>query len=185
MAYFSMTIRTACSSSLTGLHEACQALYNGDCKSAIVGGTNIIITPRMTIAMTEQGVISPTGSCKSFDANADGYARGEAVSALYVKKLSDAIRDGDTVRAVIRSTCVNNDGKTVGITSPSTEAHEALIRRGHQLAGIHDLSKTAMIECHGTGTKACILFFLLSNTPIHFSYKNANAIFFLSDRRSY
>ncbi|KAF6220309.1 hypothetical protein HO133_003441 [Letharia lupina] len=149
----SMTIRTACSSSLTGLHEACQALYNGDCKSAIVGGTNIIITPRMTIAMTEQGVISPTGSCKSFDANADGYARGEAVSALYIKKLSDAVRDGDTIRAVIRSTCVNNDGKTVGITSPSTEAHETLIRRGHQLAGITDLSKTAMIECHGTGTK--------------------------------
>ena len=149
----SMTIRTACSSSLTGLHEACQALYNGDCTSAIVSGTNIIMTPRMTIAMTEQGVISPTGSCKSFDANADGYARGEAVSALYIKKLSDAIRDGDPIRAVIRSTCVNNDGKTVGLTSPSTEAHEALIRRGHKLAGIEDLSKTAMIECHGTGTK--------------------------------
>ncbi len=150
---FSMTIRTACSSSLTGLHDACQALYNGDCRSAIVAGTNIILTPRMTIAMTEQGVISPTGSCKSFDANADGYARGEAVSALYIKKLSDAVRDGDPIRAVIRSTCINNDGKTVGLTSPSTEAHEALIRRGHQLAGIHDLSKTAMIECHGTGTK--------------------------------
>ncbi|MCJ1385150.1 hypothetical protein MMC17_008269 [Xylographa soralifera] len=149
----SMTIRTACSSSLTGLHEACQALYNGDCSSAIVGGTNIIMTPRMTIAMTEQGVISPTGSCKSFSADADGYARGEAVSALYIKKLSDAIRDGDPVRAVIRSTCVNNDGKTVGLTSPSTEAHEALIRRGHKIAGIHDFSKTAMIECHGTGTK--------------------------------
>ncbi|KAI4122746.1 MAG: hypothetical protein LQ338_005639 [Usnochroma carphineum] len=149
----SMTIRTACSSSLTGLHEACQALYNGDCTSAVVGGTNIIMTPRMTIAMTEQGVISPTGSCKSFDADADGYARGEAVSALYIKKLSDALRDGDPVRAIIRSTCVNNDGKTVGLTSPNTEAHEALIRRGHKLAGIQDLSKTAMIECHGTGTK--------------------------------
>ena len=155
MTAYSMTIRTACSSSLTGLHEACQALYNGDCTSAIVGGTNIIMTPRMTIAMTEQGVISPTGSCKSFDASADGYARGEAVSALYIKKLSDAIRDGDPIRAVIRSTCVNNDGKTVGLTSPSTEAHEALIRRGHELAGIKDLSKTAMIECHGTGTKVC------------------------------
>ena len=150
---FSMTIRTACSSSLTGLHEACQALYNGDCTSAIVGGTNIIMTPRMTIAMTEQGVISPTGSCKSFDASADGYARGEAISALYIKKLSDAIRDGDPIRAVIRSTCVNSDGKTIGLTNPSTEAHEALIRRGHELAGIKDLSKTAMIECHGTGTK--------------------------------
>lgn len=155
MTSFSMTIRTACSSSLTGLHEACQALYNGDCTSAIIGGTNIIMTPRMTIAMTEQGVISPTGSCKSFDASADGYARGEAVSALYIKKLSDALRDGDPIRAVIRSTCVNNDGKTVGLTNPSTEAHETLIRRGHELAGIRDLSKTAMIECHGTGTKVC------------------------------
>lgn len=153
MTSISMTIRTACSSSLTGLHEACQALYNGDCTSAVIGGTNIIMTPRMTIAMTEQGVISPTGSCKSFDASADGYARGEAVSALYIKKLSDAISDGDPIRAVIRSTCVNNDGKTVGLTSPSTEAHETLIRRGHELAGIKDLSKTAMIECHGTGTK--------------------------------
>ena len=157
MFAFSMTIRTACSSSLTGLHEACQALYNGDCTSAIVSGTNIILTPRMTIAMTEQGVISPTGSCKSFDASADGYARGEAVSALYIKKLSDAISDGDPIRAVIRSTCINNDGKTVGLTSPSTEAHETLIRRGHELAGIKDLSKTAMIECHGTGTKVCLL----------------------------
>ena len=155
MTSISMTIRTACSSSLTGLHEACQALYNGDCTSAVIGGTNIIMTPRMTIAMTEQGVISPTGSCKSFDASADGYARGEAVSALYIKKLSDAISDGDPIRAVIRSTCVNNDGKTVGLTNPSTEAHETLIRRGHELAGIKDLSKTAMIECHGTGTKVC------------------------------
>ena len=153
--FLSMTVRTACSSSLTGLHEACQALYNGDCSSAIVGGTNIILTPRMTIAMTEQGVLSSTGSCKSFDADADGYARGEAISALYVKKLSDAVRDGDPIRAVIRSTCVNHDGKTAGLTSPSTEAHEALIRRGHQLAGIHDLHKTAMIECHGTGTQVC------------------------------
>ena len=111
------------------------------------------MTPRMTIADTDQGVISPTGSCKSFDADADGYARGEAVSAIYVKKLSDAIRDGDPVRAVIRSTCTNHDGRTVGLTHPSTEAHESLIRRGHQLAGIRDLSQTAMVECHGTGTK--------------------------------
>ena len=111
------------------------------------------MTPRMTIAMSEQGVISPTGMCKSFDADADGYARGEAVSALYIKKLSDALRDGDHVRAVIRSTCVNSDGKTAGLSLPSTEAHEALIRKGHELAGLTDFSKTAMIECHGTGTR--------------------------------
>ena len=106
----------------------------------------MIITPRMTIAMTEQGVISPTGFCKSFDADADGYARGEAVSAIYIKKLSDAIRDGYPVRAIIRSTCANSDGKTQGLTSPNTSAHEALIRKSHAVAGITDLSKTAMIE---------------------------------------
>lgn len=126
---------------------------SGECTSAVVSGTSIILTPRMTIAMTEQGVISPTGSCKSFDADADGYARGEAVSALHIKKLSDALRDGDPTRAVISSTCINNDGKTVGLSTPNTEAHEALIRRGHKLAGFSDLSKTAMVECHGTGTR--------------------------------
>ena len=150
----SMTIRTACSASLTGLHEACMSLARGDCNSAVVGGTSVITAPRMTIALSDQGVISPTGSCKTFDANADGYARGEGVSAIYVKRLGDAIRDGDTIRAVIRSTCVNSDGKTAGLTMPSTEGHEALMRRAYLRAGISDFSKTAMIECHGTGTKA-------------------------------
>lgn len=148
-----MTIKNACSASLTAFHEAAQALRNGECTSAIVAASNIIISPRSTVAMSEQGVLSPTGSCKTFDANADGYARGEAISALYIKRLSDAIKCGDTIRAVIRSTCVNSDGKTPGLTLPSTESHEALIRTGHRLAGISDFSKTAMIECHGTGTK--------------------------------
>ncbi|KAL8908900.1 MAG: hypothetical protein Q9171_005243 [Xanthocarpia ochracea] len=97
--------------------------------------------------------MSPTGSCKTFDATADGYARGEAVSAIYIKKLSSAIRDGDTVRAVIRSTCINSDGKGVSLTTPNAEAHASLMRRGHALAGISDFSKTAMVECHGTGTQ--------------------------------
>lgn len=102
--------------------------------------------------MQEQGVISPSGHCKTFDADADGYARGEAVSAVYVKKLSDAIRDGDTVRSVIRSTCINAGGKSSVLTAPNTAAHESLIRRGHEIAGVSDFSKTAMVECHGTGT---------------------------------
>lgn len=149
----SVTIRTACSSSLTGIHDACQALYSGECEAAVVACANLIFSPRTSITMQEQGVLSPTGSCKSFDANADGYARGEAVSAIYVKKLSDAIRDGDPVRAVIRSTTINAGGKAATLTSPSTVAHEQLIFRGHELAGISDFSRTAMIECHGTGTK--------------------------------
>jgi acyl transferase domain-containing protein len=148
----SVTIRTACSSSLTGLHDACHAIFSGECESAVVACANVIYSPRTTITMQEQGVMSPSGYCKTFDANADGYARGEAVSAIYVKKLSDAIRDGDPIRSVIRSTCINAGGKGSTLTSPNTAAHEALIRRGHQLAGISDFSKTAMIECHGTGT---------------------------------
>ncbi|KAL9010176.1 MAG: hypothetical protein Q9173_004864 [Seirophora scorigena] len=148
----SITIRTACSSSLIGLHEACQAIYQGECDSALVAGTNLIMTPSMTIAMTEQGVLSPTGSCKSFDANADGYARGEAINAVYIKKLSDALREGDPVRAVIRATATNCDGKTPGMACPSSESHEAVMRRAYRVAQLHDLSATAFMECHGTGT---------------------------------
>lgn len=102
--------------------------------------------------MQEQGVLSPSGCCKTFDAEADGYARGEGVSAIYVKKLSDAIRDGDPIRSVVRSTAINAGGRAPTLVSPSTPAHEALIRRGHEKAGITDFSRTAMIECHGTGT---------------------------------
>ncbi|KAF2195930.1 hypothetical protein K469DRAFT_545317 [Zopfia rhizophila CBS 207.26] len=148
----SMVIRTACSSSLTGLHEACLALHSGECESAIVGGTNVILNPHMTVAMTEQGVLSVDGRCKTFDEAANGYARGEGVVAIHIKKLSDALRDGDPIRAVIRSSCLNSDGKTAGLSHPSSASHEALMRRSHSLAGISDISKTAMIECHGTGT---------------------------------
>jgi acyl transferase domain-containing protein len=147
-----MTIRTGCSSALVGLHEACQALYNGDCSSAIIAGTNLIITPTMTIAMTEQGVLSPTGSCKTFDAAADGYARGEAINAIYIKRLDDAIQDGDPIRAVIRSTATNCDGKTPGIAYPSSESHEAMIRRAYRAAQIDEIGDTVYFECHGTGT---------------------------------
>ena len=142
----SVTIRTACSSSLIGLHEACQAIYNGECTSAIVAGTNLIITPTMSIAMTEQGVLSPTGSCKSFDAAADGYARGEAINAIYVKKLSSAIRDRDPIRAVIRATATNCDGKTPSIATPSSETHERMIRRAYEVARLPELSQTAFVE---------------------------------------
>lgn len=102
--------------------------------------------------MQEQGIMSPTGSCKTFDAEADGYARGEAVSAVYIKRLRDAVRDGDPVRSVIRSTALNAGGRSPTITTPSSAAIESLIRRSHELACISALSRTAMVECHGTGT---------------------------------
>lgn len=147
-----MTIRTACSSALVGLRKACLAIERGDCKAAIVGGANLILAPGATAAMTEKGVLSPEGSCKTFSADADGYARGEAITAVYIKPLDAAVRDGNPIRAVIRSTMSNNDGKTPGISHPSTESQEAMIRKAYHVAGITDFSKTAFVECHGTGT---------------------------------
>lgn len=147
-----MTIRTACSSSLYCLHVACQSLYSGDCSAAIVAGTSLILNPYMTQALTDQNVLSPTGCCKTFDANANGFVRGEAVTAVLIKRLDDAIRDGDPIRAVIRSTAINSDGKTPGLTHPSLESQENMIRRAYEVAGV-DVSETAYVECHGTGTQ--------------------------------
>lgn len=101
--------------------------------------------------MTALRTLSPDGSSKSFDASANGYARGEAVAALYVKRLDKAIRDRNPIRAVIRSSASNADGKTPGIAFPNPEAQEALIRQAYKMAGL-DLSQTALVECHGTGT---------------------------------
>jgi acyl transferase domain-containing protein len=147
-----MTIRTACSSALVGLHEAFLAIQRGDCEAAIVGGSNLILAPAMTAFMTEKGVLSPQGSNKTFSADADGYARGEAITAVYFKPLDAALRDGNPIRAVITSTMSNHDGNTQGITYPSAETQEAMIRKAYQAAGITDFSQTAFVECHGTGT---------------------------------
>lgn len=102
--------------------------------------------------MTEEGALSPDGMCKTFDASANGYARGEAINAIYVKKLEDAIRDNDPIRGVIRGTGTNSDGKTPGLSTPSAEAQAALIRKTYEQAGISDLAQTGYIEAHGTGT---------------------------------
>lgn len=144
----SLTIKTACSSSLTGIHEAVNALRAGNCSGAIVAGTNLIFSPTMSIGMTEQGVMSPEGRSKTFDANANGYARGEAINALYLKKLSDAIRDGDPIRAVIRHTGLNCDGKTPGLSMPSSAAHMALMKRTYKEANLNPVN-TPFVELHG------------------------------------
>lgn len=139
---------------MVGLNEACMAVGRGDCESAVVGGVNLIMSPTMTTAMTEQGVLSKEGSCKTFSADADGYARGEAITAVFVKSLADALRDGNPVRAVIKSSAHNVDGKTPGISTPSADAQEALIRRAYSKAGVTDLGATAMVEMHGTGSES-------------------------------
>ncbi|KAI1291193.1 acyl transferase domain-containing protein [Xylaria venustula] len=152
----SVTIRTACSAALVALDAACTAIARGDCTSAIVGGTSLIMAPSMTAKMEEMGVLSPDGSCKAFSADADGYARAEAINAVYIKPLGDALRDKSPVRAVLRATAVNNNGKSKsgGIASPNMEAQKSLIQHAYKLAGITDVSQTAFFECHGTGTMA-------------------------------
>ncbi|KAH8693388.1 hypothetical protein GQ44DRAFT_695216 [Phaeosphaeriaceae sp. PMI808] len=148
----SMTVRTACSGSLIGTNEACMAIARGDCTSAIVGGTNIIMAPAVTAAETQQGVLSPDGSCNTFSANANGYARGEGIVAIYLKPLADAIRDGNPVRAVVTGSATNHNGHTSTVARPSSRAQEALIRQAYRNAGITDIARTGFFECHGTGT---------------------------------
>ncbi|KAJ5878705.1 hypothetical protein N7455_002170 [Penicillium solitum] len=126
----------------------------GDCESALVGGVNLILAPGMSMAMQEQGVLSSDGSCKTFSSDSNGYARGEAVTAIFIKPLAHAIRDGNPIQAVVRSTSHNVDGKTPTLSQPSTDVQEALMRRAYEFGGITDFSKTAMVECHGTGTPA-------------------------------
>ena len=110
------------------------------------------MSPTMTIAMSEQGVLSADGSCKTFDAAANGYARAEGINALYVKRLDEAIRDGNPIRGIVRATGTNCDGKTAGLSHPSPESQEVLIRRTYESAGLYDFCQTAFVECHGTGT---------------------------------
>lgn len=144
--------KTACSSAGVGLHEALEAIRRGTISSAVVAGTNLILAPGLTVSMSLLMALSPEGSSKSFDAAADGYARGEAVTALYIKRLDDAIRDGNPIRAVIRSSAAGADGRSRGgMANPNPDAHEAIIKRAYAAAGL-DMSQTAMVEAHGTGT---------------------------------
>ncbi|KAI0864757.1 hypothetical protein F4860DRAFT_528465 [Xylaria cubensis] len=149
----SFTINTACSSSIYALHNACHALRNRDCDAAIVGGVNLIITVDQHMNTAKLGILSPTSTCHTFDASADGYGRAEGAGALYVKRLSDAIRDGDPIRGVVRSTAVNTNGKVegMGITHPSMKGQERVVRMAYQKANL-DPRDTAYAELHGTGT---------------------------------
>lgn len=103
----SFTLDTACSSSIYALHQALTAIKTGDCDSALVASANLILSPELHMGAAKGGVLSPTGACHTFDASANGYGRAEAVNAIYIKRLSAALRDGDKVRAIIRGTAVN------------------------------------------------------------------------------
>ncbi|KAF7504184.1 hypothetical protein GJ744_002603 [Endocarpon pusillum] len=147
----SFALDTACSSTIYCLHNAVTALQGHDCDAAIVAGANLITAPEQHLGTMKAGVLSPTSTCHTFDASADGYGRAEGVSALYVKRLSTARRDNDPIRAVIRGTAINANGKTSGITQPSIAGQEEVIRKAYRKAGI-DARDTPYVECHGTGT---------------------------------
>ncbi|KAH8422378.1 beta-ketoacyl [acyl carrier protein] synthase domain-containing protein [Aspergillus melleus] len=149
----STTVDTACASSLMALHQACQALRNNECSGAIVGGTSMIICHSCTASMGVAGALSRDGRCKTFDASADGYGRAEAISSIFVKRLPDAIRDGDPIRATIRSTATNFDGRTPVFIAPNPKAHEDMIKMAYKSAGIDNMGETGFYECHGTGTQ--------------------------------
>ena len=146
-----LTIDTACSSSLVALHHACAALARGECDLAVAGGVNVMTNPVTMILMSKGHFLSPDARCKSFDHRADGYARAEGAGVVLLKPLAAALRDGDPVRAVVRGTAVNQDGRTPGITVPSVRAQRAVIRRACRAAGVEPDS-VGYYEAHGTGT---------------------------------
>lgn len=131
-----VSIDTACSSSMYALHLAVNAIRNGDCDSAIVGGSNLILSPEMQQLTAKLGALSPTSACHTFDASADGYARGEGFGALYLKRYSDATSGNYPIRALIRGTAINSNGRTAGISHPGVEGQEALIRHAYRNAGL-------------------------------------------------
>ncbi|KAI1824887.1 reducing type I polyketide synthase 10 [Xylaria intraflava] len=148
----SLVLDTACSSSLYCLHVACMALENYECDAAIVAGANLIQSAEQHIATMKAGVLSATSACHTFDTSADGYGRADGVGALYVKRLSDAIADGDPIRSIIRGSAINANGRTSGISLPSADGQELVIRKAMTRAGLTPDDIT-YIECHGTGTK--------------------------------
>jgi acyl transferase domain-containing protein len=150
----SIMCNTACSSSIYALHNACNALRNGEAEGAIVGGVNLIITVDQHMNTAKLGVLSPTSVCHTFDESADGYGRADAVGAVYLKRLSDAIRDGDPIRGVIRSSATNSNGKVAGagITHPNREGQAQVIAAAYKRGGDLDPRLTGYFECHGTGT---------------------------------
>ncbi|RDW64648.1 beta-ketoacyl synthase-containing protein [Coleophoma cylindrospora] len=149
----SMTVDTACSSSLTAFHLACQSLRTGEAEMSVVGGSNLMFGPEMTILLGAAKILSPDGKSQMWDENANGFSRGEGVGITVLKPLADAIRDGDTVRAVVLASASNQDGRTPGISLPSSEAQEELIRTAYRQAGVSP-NETGYVEAHGTGTQA-------------------------------
>ncbi|OBG80641.1 polyketide synthase [Mycobacterium sp. E802] len=146
-----VAVDTACSSSLVAIHQACQALQLGECDLALAGGANVLLTPATMITFSNAHMLAPDGRCKTFDAAADGYVRGEGCGVIVIKRLEDAVRDGDRIRAVIRGSAINQDGASGGLTVPNGVAQQQVIADALRRAGVSP-SEVGYLEAHGTGT---------------------------------
>ncbi|MEO0969116.1 MAG: beta-ketoacyl synthase N-terminal-like domain-containing protein, partial [Cyanobacteria bacterium J06639_18] len=147
----SWAVDTACSSSLVAVHQACQSLRQGECKLALAGGVNLILTPQLSVTFSQAGMIAADGRCKTFDADANGYVRGEGCGVVVLKRLSDAKRDGDNILAVIKGSAVNQDGRSNGLTAPNSHAQKAVIHKALENANL-TAADINYVEAHGTGT---------------------------------
>ena len=157
VAYFfdlkgpSLAVDTACSSSLVAIHYACQSLRTREIDYAFAGGVNVLLWPEANITLSKARALSPEGQCKTFDAKADGYVRGEGCGVLLLKRFSDALRDKDTILAVIKASAVNNDGKSAGLTVPNGKSQEEVMRKALKLSQLAS-TDISYLEAHGTGT---------------------------------
>jgi acyl transferase domain-containing protein/SAM-dependent methyltransferase len=147
----SMAIDTACSASLVAVHLACQSLRAGECSLALAGGVNLILSPEANINFSKSRMLAPDGRCKTFDAAADGYVRGEGCGVVVLKPLSTAQADANRILAVIRGSAVNQDGHSGGLTAPNGPAQEAVIRAALEASGVN-AAEVSYLEAHGTGT---------------------------------
>ncbi|HEY3909039.1 MAG TPA: SDR family NAD(P)-dependent oxidoreductase [Stellaceae bacterium] len=146
-----MTLDTACSSSLVAVHYAMRALRDHDCDTALAGGVSLMLTPELGESFVAAGMLAPDGRCKSFDAAADGYGRGEGAGIVVLRRLDDALAAGDPVLAVLRGSAINQDGKSAGLTAPNGPAQTALIQAALNAAGV-SVDDIDYVETHGTGT---------------------------------
>lgn len=147
----SISVDTACSSSLVAIHLAVQSLRKGESDMALAAGVNLILEPTTSMIFARAGMLSPDGRCKTFDGGANGYVRGEGCGTVVLKRLSDAVRDGDNILAVVRGSAVNQDGKSQGITAPNELAQEKVLRAALEDARVKP-NEVSYIEAHGTGT---------------------------------
>ncbi len=148
----SLVVDTACSSSLVSVHLAVQSLRSGECSLALAGGINMMLNPTFTIATSRMHLMAADGHCKTFDASGDGFVRGEGCGAVVLKRLSDALRHGDNILALIRGSAINQDGHSNGLTAPNGLSQQAVIRAAIENAGIKP-EQVSFVETHGTGTR--------------------------------